>query len=69
MRAEQKTDNQTDECKDARDAIVEDGDPDTHAGGEEQSEVPHLVGQLVAEDGNAGGEPGGETHREGGAHR
>ena len=36
---------------------------------EEKGEVPHLVGQLVAEDGNAGGEAGRQADREGGTNR
>ena len=69
LRAEEEANNETDKCKHAGDAVVEDGDLDAHARVEEQGEVPDLVGQLVAEDGDAGGEASGETHREGSAHR
>ena len=67
MSTEEETNNKTDEGEDAGDAVIEDGDLDAHAGVEEQGKVPDLVGQLVTEDGDAGGEASGETHREGGA--
>ena len=66
--AEEEANNETDKCKHAGDAVVEDGNFDAHARVEEQGKVPDLVGQLVAEDGDAGGEASGETHGEGSAH-
>ena len=65
LSAQDEADQEAEESEYWWEKVVEDSDLHRHPGVEEESEVPHLVRQLVAQHGDAGGEPGRQADGEG----